>query len=153
MIMRRLLPLLALTILTACFEQPYRQYASGAEAIAAGELQRGWWPGWMPASARNVHLQGDLDSNEWWLRAELSPAGADSVRALLSPVDAGSVRVRRPWKAGGWWFEALVQQAPENDGALNARLFRGTGAPVASATVVAFDNVSPTVFVWTNGTR
>jgi hypothetical protein len=151
--MRQLLPLLALFVLTACVEQPYRRYASGAEAIAAGELQRGWWPAWMPASARNVHLQGDLDSSEWWLRAELSPASADSVRALLSPVDAGSVRVRRPWRGGGWWFEALIQQAPSNDGALNARLFRGTGAPVAYTTVVAFDNVSATVFVWTNGTR
>lgn len=153
MTMRRLLPLLAVAILAACFEQPYRQYASGAEAIAAGQLQRGWWPAWMPASARDVHLQGDQDSNEWWLRAELSPASADSVRALLLPVDAGSVRVRRPWRGSGWWFEALIQQAPSNDGALNAGLFRGTGAPVPSTTVVAFDNGSETVFVWTNGTR
>lgn len=151
--MRRLLPLLLVTTLAACFEQPYRQYASGAAAIRAGELERGWWPAWMPAAAGNVHLQGDLDSNEWWLRAELSPASADSIRSLLTPVDAGSVRVRRPWRGAGWWFEALIQQAPSNDGALNARLFRGTGAPVAYTTVVAFDNVSQTVFVWTNGTR
>jgi len=149
---RKLLPLL-LIVLAACVEQPYREYASGAAAIEAGELQRGWWPAWMPASARNVHLQGDLDSNEWWLRAQLSPASADSLRALLTPVDAGSVRVRRPWRGGGWWFEALIQQAPSNDGALNARLFRGTGTPVPYTTVVAFDNVSETVFVWTNGTR
>lgn len=148
----RLLPLLVV-LLAGCFEQPYREYASGAEAIAAGELQRGWWPAWMSASARNVHLQGDLDSNEWWLRADLSPASADSLRALLTQVDAGSVRVQRPWRGGGWWFEALIQQAPSNDNALNARLFRGTGAPVPYTTVVAFDNGSETVFVWTHGTR
>ncbi|HEX8319291.1 hypothetical protein [Longimicrobium sp.] len=152
MMCRRLLPLLVV-LLAGCFEQPYRESASGAEAIAAGELQRGWWPAWMSASAWNVHLQGDLDSNEWWLRAELSPASADSLRALLTPVDAGSVRVQRPWRGGGWWFEALIQQAPSNDNALNARLFRGARAPVPYTTVVAFDNGSETVFVWTHGTR
>lgn len=136
-----------------CGEQPYRHYAGTTEAIAAGERERGWLPAWLPASARDVHLQGDLDTNDWWLRARLWPAAADSLRRRLSPVVPESVRVRRPRAAKSWWFEGLAQQQPANGGALNAELFRGTGEPVPRTTVVAFDRTSPTVFVWTRGTR
>jgi hypothetical protein len=51
-------------MLSACDEQPYRSYATYAEAVAAGEVERGWLPTWVPASASNLHLQGDLDTNE-----------------------------------------------------------------------------------------
>lgn len=138
--------------LIACDERPYRHYPSAAEAVAAGERQRGWLPAWIPGSARDVHLRGDLDTDAWWLRVRLSPAATDSLRALVSPVPADSVRAgRRPWRVGEWWFEALVQQAPENDNALNAELFRGTGTPVPRTVVVAFDRTSDLVFIWGSG--
>ncbi|MBW3571580.1 MAG: hypothetical protein KY467_10780 [Gemmatimonadetes bacterium] len=131
-----------------CDEQPYRQYASASEAVAAGERDRGWLPVWLPLSARDVHLQGDLDTNQWWLRVQLSRAAADSLRTVLVPVPADSVRAQRPRGSGRWWFEALVQHAPENDHALNAHLFRGTGRPVPRTTIVAFDRLSDRVYVW-----
>jgi hypothetical protein len=135
-------------------ERPYRHYASASEAVAAGERERGWLPGWVPGSARDVHLRRDLDTNAWWLRVRLSPPASDSLRALVSPVPADSVRVgRRPWRVGRWWFEALVQHAPENDNALNAELFRGTGTPVPRTVVIAFDRTSDLVFIWGEGSR
>lgn len=153
MMMRRVLPVVAALFLNACNEQPYRRYADATQAIAAGERDRGWLPAWMPVSARDVHLQGDLDSNAWWLRAQLFTPAADSLRALLSPADADSVRVRGPFRGGRWWFEGLIQHEPANDGALTAHLFRGTGAPVPRTTFVAFDRTSDVVFVWGQGTR
>lgn len=151
--MRRVLPVVAALLLAACNEQPYRHYPDATQAIAAGERDRGWLPAWFPPSARDVHLQGDLDSNAWWLRAQLSTPAADSLRALLVPVDADSVRVRRPFRGGRWWFEGLIQHEPANDAALNAHLFRGTGAPVPRTTFAAFDRTSSTVFVWSQATR
>jgi hypothetical protein len=150
---RQALFLIAAFVVTACIEQPYRRYASAAEAVAAGERERGWLPAWMPQSARDVHLQGDQDTSQWWLRAQLSAAAADSLRALLAPVQADSVRVQRPWRSRDWWFEGLIQHHPSNDGALNAHLFRGTGTPVPRTTVVAFDRTSNAVFVWSGATR
>ncbi|HST63171.1 MAG TPA: hypothetical protein VLK84_30960 [Longimicrobium sp.] len=145
---------LAMTlVLSACFEQPYRHYATAADAVAAGEAQRGWLPAWVPGSARDLHMQGDLDSNQWWLRADLTPAAADSLRAVLEPVSADSVRYRSPRRSGRWWFESLIQHHPENDGGLNAHLFRGTGTPTPRTTVVAFDRFSPTIYIWTSATR
>lgn len=140
-------------ILAACFEQPYRHYATAAEAVAAGERTRGWLPAWLPGSAREVHLQGDLDNNEWWLRADLTPAAADSLRAVLAPVPADSVRYRAPRRSGRWWFEGLIEHHPANDAALYADLFRGTGTPVPRTTVVAFDRSSPTIYIWTSAIR
>jgi len=49
-----------------------------------------------------------------WLRAKLSRPAADSLRAMLSPVD----------------------------GALNAELFRGSGARVPRTTIVTFERAS-----------
>lgn len=105
-----------LLLLAACGEQPYSHYETAAAAAAAGEGERGWLPAWLPASATDLHMQHDLDSNAWWLRANLSPPAADSLQAVLVPVDARSVRVRHPRGAGLWWFESLIQQHPENDG-------------------------------------
>jgi hypothetical protein len=145
--------LAAFLLLAACDEQRYRHYTSAAQAAAAGERARGWLPAWLPASARDVHLQGDLDTNAWWVRADLSAAAADSLRLLLEPVSADSIRVPQPRRGAGWWFESLVQQHPENDGGLNADLFRGRGTPVPRTTVVAFDRTSSRVFAWTTVAR
>lgn len=137
----------------ACAEQPYRHYPDAAAAIEAGELRRGWLAAWFPRSATDVHLQGDLDDNAWWVRARLSGAAADSLRAALVPVDAGEVRARRPRGSGRWWFESLIEQHPANDNGLYADLFRGRGDPVPGDVVVAFDRFSEAVYVWNGGIR
>jgi hypothetical protein len=139
--------------LLACDEEPYRSYADIPEAKAAGELARGWLLEWVPHSATDVHLQNNVDTNEWWLRVDLSPAAADSLRMHLTEVAAADVRARRPRRSRSWWFEALVQHHAANDAALNALLFRGTGDPVQETVVVAFDRTSNTVYLWTDGVR
>lgn len=146
--MRLLVSVAAILALCACGEQPYRQYATAAEAISAGERATGWLPAWLPSSAQDVHLQNDPDNNRWWLRAKLSRPAADSLRAVLSPVAVESVRVDHP-RGRGWWFEGLIEQEPSSDAGLHAELFRGTGAPVPRTTIVAFDRMSPDIYAWT----
>jgi hypothetical protein len=146
--MRLLVYAAAILALSACGEPPYRHYATAAEAIAAGERDGGWLPGWLPSSAQDVHLQSDVDNDRWWLRAKLSKPAADSLRAVLSPVAVESVRVLYP-RGRGWWFEGLIEQEPWSDAGLHAELFRGTGAPVPRTTIVAFDRMSPDIYAWT----
>jgi hypothetical protein len=151
--LRRSAAVAAILVLTACSEPPYREYATADEAISAGERDSGWLPSWFPASAKDVHIQVDPDNGRWWVRAKLSRPAADSVRAILAPIDAESAPVVLPRRASEWWFEGLIEQQPANDGALHAHLFRGTGAAVPRTTIVAFDRFSPDVYVWTTVRR
>jgi hypothetical protein len=146
--------LLVLGLLAAaCDAQPYRQYATRAEAVEAGEIERGWLPVWLPGSAANLYLQNDLDTNAWWLRTDLTPTAIDSLRSLLVPMSPDSIRVIRPRGSDSWWFEGLVEQQPANDGALNSHLFRGNGDPIPRDVLIAVDRVSPRVYVWTGSFR
>ena len=129
-------------------DQVYRQYATHAEAVAAGEILRGWLPKWVPNSATDLHMQSDLDTSDWWLRLDLPSGAADSLRRTLVSVPAGSVSVRKPSRPGDWWFTGLVEQQPENDAALFAHVYRGSGTPVAQSVVMAFDRRSSRVYIW-----
>jgi hypothetical protein len=146
--------LLASALLTAaCGEQPYRHYQTHAEAVAAGETRRGWLPTWVPDSATDIHIQGDLDTNHFWLRFSLPPEAASHLKAVLVPVPPGqlaTVPLGAPVFAS-WWFDSLIAREPANDGALNAEVFQGRGTPVASTTFIAFDRTTPRVFLWGRG--
>jgi hypothetical protein len=145
------LGVIASVLLAGCSDDVvYRHYPSHAAALAAGEQQRGWLPEWVPGTASDLHLQYDLDTNEWWLRFHLPVAAArDSLKSQLQATDAASVRVSKPWPRSRWWFDALVQQQPANDAALNAQLFRRCCDAVHRTVVLAFDRNTPTVYVWT----
>ncbi len=129
-------------------DQVYRQYATHAEAVAAGEVQRGWLPEWVPKSATDLHMQSDVDNNQWWMRLDLPSVAAESLRRTLVSVPAGSVSVRKPSRSGAWWFEGLKEQQAANDAALYAHLYRGSGTPVAGSIVMAFDPTSSRVYIW-----
>jgi hypothetical protein len=129
-------------------DQIYREYPSQAEATAAGEVERGWLPEWIPAEARHLHLQNDVDTNEWWLRFDLDSAPAARLKRNLERVPPTAVRLSKPSRAA-WWFDGLVQKEPANDAALNAQLFRRCCDPLQRSVVLAFDRNTPTVYVWT----
>jgi hypothetical protein len=147
--MKRWVPVAGVLVLAACREQPYRHYATAAEAVAAGERDGGRLPAWLPPTAEDVYLQADPENNRWWLRAKLSRTAADSLRAVLSPIAAESVAVVHPRGGSSWWFQGLIEQQPANDGALYSEPFRGTGAPVPRATIIVFDRGSPGIYAWT----
>ncbi len=139
------------TILTlaAChIDQVHRHYATYREATEAGERTHGWLPDWVPASAVDIHIQGDIDTNERWLRFDVVRSVADSLRQELVPLSADSMRGRAPSRSNAWWFEGLNQRRPTNDVALNAELYRGNSRRVARSVMIAFERASQHVYVW-----
>jgi hypothetical protein len=139
----------ALVALAACSDEVvYRHYPTYAAAIAAGEQDRGWLPEWVPSTASDLHLQSDLDSNDWWLRFHLPVSARDSLQGELEAADAATIRMSRPWRAA-WWFNGLVQKEPANDAALNAKLFRRCCDRLHRVMILAFDRNTPMVYVWT----
>jgi hypothetical protein len=130
-----------LTVAACHIDQVHRHYATYREALVADERTRGWLPNWVPASAVDLHIQGDIDTNERWLRFDVVRSVADSLRQELVPISADSMRARVPSGSSAWWFEG-------NGGALNADLYRGNSRRVARSVVVAFDRGSQHVYVW-----
>jgi hypothetical protein len=135
------------TIVCRQAEQPYRFYSNYGDAIKAGEQQRGWFPGWIPTAADSIHLQNDIDTQEYWLSFRLPTESAESLKRLLKKADVEHIPTTSPVKAS-WWFEGLIQQQAYNDNALYADIFTGTGEPVPVTTAIAFDEVSSKVYVW-----
>jgi len=144
----RVVVLIAATVACRDPDQLYRHYATYGEAVAAEEVQRGWLPAWVPASATDVHIQGNIDTNESWLRFDVPRISADSLRRGLKPLSAGDVQVRKPSGSRAWWFEGLIEQQPANDAALYADIYRGDGNIVPRSVVIAFDRTSGRVYAW-----
>ncbi len=132
-------------------EQPYRYYSEYHDAVTAGELARGWLPGWLPTSASDIHLQSDLDTSEIWLRCRLSTSVSAELRSQLRPLSEAEVTAApwsRPRSASAWWPRNLVQQQPADDIALNAELFAAPPHRDTSEFIVAFSRVELEVFAW-----
>ncbi|MCB1590594.1 MAG: hypothetical protein KDI56_16905 [Xanthomonadales bacterium] len=71
-IVRSVVVLALAWILTACeLETLESSWATRAEAVAAGGVEKGWIPDWVPAAAVNIREIHNLDSNEQSLRFEL----------------------------------------------------------------------------------
>jgi len=77
-----LLTLTFLSLLAACnplSEVHDRQYEDYAALAAAGEVERGWAPKFLPNSATNIHLKYDLDSNAILMAFDLPAADAEEL--------------------------------------------------------------------------
>lgn len=142
-----------LTLLRTLYpnERPISEYPTLDRAISAGAIARGWIPSQLPNSARSLWEQHDLDTNQVFLHFELPETDrarlVDGLRLReLNQDEIRSLGVPRPWNRTSW-FEALVQQAPANDTALNARIYvtQRTDYPA----FVAMDRASEVVYVWT----
>ena len=94
-------------------ERPVADYATRAQAAAAGAFARGWLPPFLPPSARAIRDVHDLDTNERWLRFEADSAELATLAAHLTPLAWGVARrsaARRPRTAGMDWPPELAEQ-------------------------------------------
>ena len=48
------------------FENQQSFYANYKEAKKSGAFERGWLPEYLPKSAKNIHEQHNLDTNQGW---------------------------------------------------------------------------------------
>lgn len=61
--MRALAVIAVSVVLVACSEQVDEAYPTLAEAVAAGAIERGWLPSWLPDSSKDILESHDLDTN------------------------------------------------------------------------------------------
>jgi hypothetical protein len=88
-------------------------YSTLDAAKADGAVRRGWIPEFVPASARDIRMSYDLDTNEIWLRFAISP---DAIGSMLSVCKEDRPRhwaayPRVPCSGWRWWPSALTRGA------------------------------------------
>ena len=85
-------------------ESPNRRFGTYAEAASAGFTgPNGWLPEVVPASAREIRLAYDLDSNQRWARFEFSEIDSSRMLQGLRPISLRDAAPRRPHWRVRWW--------------------------------------------------
>jgi hypothetical protein len=78
--------LLAGPILAGCSDRDVvtESYATLAEAVSAGAVERGWVPRGLPPSTQELREAHDIDSNRRWGLFNFSPDDGDHLRKLIA---------------------------------------------------------------------
>ena len=95
--------------LQGCKTRQESFYPTLAEAVKAGEVERGWMPAYLPESARAIHLAFDSESLLTWCAFEFSSGDSNRLESgltLLAAVPPIAKRVESPGAA--WWPEFLT---------------------------------------------
>ncbi len=120
-------------------ENPQSEYSVVTEEI----YQRGWIPRLLPANARQIREQHNMDTNEVWVRYKTITPDFDPTGFGFRLVEHGSwpSEIRRPRHAN-WWFSSLSQFAPGD-----AKLFVGACHKSTGHMLV----VASEVYLWCEG--
>ena len=97
--------LLVLLIVAACrnIDVITENYATLAEAHAAGAADRGWLPKGLPAGTAEIRIAHDLDSNRRWGLFNFPPAENATLRAILDKdMPLGGQKCNPPGRIE-WW--------------------------------------------------
>jgi hypothetical protein len=106
---KRAMPVLFLPILTGCGDIVERYYPSYESANVSGAMKRGWIPGWLPKSARNINEAHSIDTNESLLSFEFQAADWKSIQHRC--VGIAHSAVREPGIQAEWWPRVLPESA------------------------------------------
>ncbi len=111
--MKKITPILFLilfVLLAACSgnaqETPEEAYAGYGEAAAAGAIERGWSPEWLPETAVDIREKHDLDSN-----ASILVFDAGGSFVVPEGCDLAAKTLKASLSAG-WWPAAEVAELP-----------------------------------------
>ena len=83
-------------------EKPRSTFASFANMEAAGMIDAGWLPDYLPKSAVNIEERHDLDTNEVWASFAYHPGDVEAVRGVCTKIaenDRGSKYICPPFDA------------------------------------------------------
>jgi len=95
-------------LLQACGDRQESSYATLADAAKAGEINRGWIPGYLPASSHAIHIVYDPSSPRTWCAFEFFPADSQSLKKNLTSVNVLPQRLQRVDGPGAsWWPDFL----------------------------------------------
>jgi hypothetical protein len=98
-----LLLIIATGIMYACKEK-FESYPSAADAVKAGEFDRGWLPDVLKPDATNISEWHDIASNEVRGKFALNERIVKSLQTTCKP---GSDVPRKTWSMPAW-FPALI---------------------------------------------
>jgi len=90
--------------LTAVNDHQYDDYASLA---AAGEIEQGWAPDFLPASATDIHLKYDLDANAILMAFDFAPEDGGALARACTPLN----QIFPPKLTAKWWPEGILGDA------------------------------------------
>jgi hypothetical protein len=96
------------TLLQSCSKRQDKFYPSLTGAVNAGEVSRGWLPGFIPGSSYNLHLLYDPSSPRTFAAFDFAPNDAQRLTDKLTVVDQlpSSVRhIAAPRLS--WWPDFL----------------------------------------------
>lgn len=93
----------AALLLTACDDVIDERYATYAEARAAGMIERGWLPDFVPTSATDIHDVHDLDTNAQTLIFSAPGSDVPEMTARFRPAPAEDRAIARRMIADLGW--------------------------------------------------
>jgi len=133
-----LLPLIiAAGIMCACKEKFESYYPSAADAVKAGEFDRGWLPDVLKADVTNIREWHDIASNE--VRGKFT-LNERVVKGLQTTCKPGSDVPRRTWSMPSW-FPASISAGKA--GANGTLIYR------CEDFFVAVDSAASSGYFWT----
>jgi hypothetical protein len=71
----------------ACTDRHEYEYKRRADALKAGEVDRGWIPDYLPESAFDIHLAYDPSSPRTWCAFKFSPTDSQAFRKNLKELN------------------------------------------------------------------
>ena len=122
-------------------------YQTYDQAVAAGEVERGWIPAFVPRSARNIEETHDLATNYQWLSFVAPPADLQQAFVPLQRIslyEARSLGFRDSWFAPPHPFELDKTMLATPRGSI--RVFKQRSEPWSLCAIA--DWSTGQVFVW-----
>jgi len=124
-----LLVLIAVSIISCAQETIVEEYSDLSAAMVSGAAgARGWVPGFVPASATNLKIAYNIETNEVWLIFEADSKDLTRIlmdcptsKAHLSPLPRTSPPV-------SWWPKSLTSTSSEKKGIWNLFMCKSQGA-------------------------
>ncbi len=113
-------------------------------------MERGWIPPRVPSGAVEIHGEHNIDTNEVWVRFRVSDPGRLNVVSGMRKLghdEILSLHTRHPCRAD-FWYQGIIEQEPENDGALNAEIYVGKSPVSGWLEFVALDRAEPFIYYW-----
>jgi len=99
---------LSLIFAAGCGERRESFYPSLADAISAGEINRGWIPDFLPESSRAIHIIYAPESPRTYCAFEFSPSDSQGLVKNLTNLDALPPSVKHVQRSGvSWWPTVL----------------------------------------------
>lgn len=140
----------ACLVIAACSDQRYEYFVNGIEARRSIAAKQGWVPDWFPATAKEIQMQYDIDTNYRWFRFKLEKEHKNTFILDFVPVseeEAKNIKPSTP-RSAKWWFEGLIQAQPGNTAALNADIYIRNNIKIPGKAYLAVSKTDDSVFLW-----